>query len=94
MKVQLGASLTYNTEYYAPSYNPALGQFNLQSERKIGNYPYIDAFLNIQWHRTSVFIKYINAAQGWPDGDYFSANHYIMPQTALKFGIHWPFYVK
>jgi hypothetical protein len=94
MKAQLGASMTYNTEYYAPSYSPALGQFHLQSDRKIGNYPYLDAFVNIQWKRTSIFIKYINAAQGWPDGDYFSANHYIMPQKAVKIGIHWPFYVK
>ncbi len=94
MRAQLGASVTYHTQYFAPSYNPALGQFYLQSDRKIGNYPYIDAFLNIQWHRTSIFVKYINAAQGWPDGDYFSANHYIMPQSALKIGIHWPFYVK
>ena len=42
----------------------------------------------------SIFVKYINAAQGWPDSDYFSAFRYIRSQKALKLGIHWPFYVK
>jgi len=93
MKAQIGANLIFNTEYYAPSYSPALGQFHLQNDRKIGNYPYIDAFLNIQWKRASIFIKYINATQDWPDGDYFSANHYIRPQSVVKVGIHWPFYI-
>jgi len=94
MRAQIGANVIYNTEYYAPSYSPALGQFYLQNDRKIGNYPYIDAFINIQWKRASIFVKYLNASQGWPDGDYFSANHYIRPQTAIKVGIHWPFYIK
>ncbi len=94
MRVQLGADLTYNTEFYAPAYSPALGQFHMQNDRKTGGYPYLDAFLNIQWKRASIFVKYLNASHGWPDEDYFSASHYIRPQTALKFGLHWPFYVK
>ncbi|MFA6335345.1 MAG: putative porin [Bacteroidales bacterium] len=93
MRAQIGANVIYNTEYYAPSYSPALGQFHLQNDREIGDYPYIDAFINIQWKRASIFVKYINASQDWPDGDYFSANHYIRPQTAIKIGIHWPFYI-
>ena len=33
---------------------------------------------------------------GWPNksADYFSAAGYIAPQRALKFGIHWPFYIQ
>jgi len=94
MRIQLGADVTYNTEYYAPAYSPALGQFHMQNDRKTGGYPYLDAFINIQWKRASIFVKYLNATHGWPDEDYFSASHYIRPQTALKVGLHWPFYVK
>ena len=94
LTAQLGADVTFNTEYYAQAYSPALGLFHNQNQRKIGNYPYIDAFVNLQWKRTSIFVKYINAARGWPDGDYFSSHHYIRPEPAIKFGIHWPFYVK
>ncbi len=93
LTAQIGADVTVNTSYYAPAYNPALGVFQNQNERKIGNYPYIDAFVNLQWKRTSVFVKYINAAQDWPDSDYFSAHNYIRPQSAIQVGIHWPFYI-
>ena len=33
---------------------------------------------------------------GWPkkSADYFSASGYIISQRAVKFGIHWPFYIQ
>jgi hypothetical protein len=92
LDVQVGANAIFTTEYYAPGYSPALGVFYNQRTEKIGNTPYIDAFVNMQWKRASIFVKYINAAQGWPDNDYFSAFRYIRSQKALKLGINWPFY--
>lgn len=94
LRSQMGADATWNTRYYAPAWNPALSVFQLQNIREIGNTPYIDLFVNLQWKRASIFIKYENAFLGWPSSDYFSALHYIRPQSAIKFGIHWPFYVK
>lgn len=94
LRAQLGANATFNTKYYAPAYSPALGLFHNQEKEKIGSNPYIDVFINLQWKRASIFVKYINAAQNWPSSDYFSAFRYLKPQTALKFGIHWPFYFK
>ena len=94
LNVQIGANALYTSEYYAQGYSPALGVFYNQRREKIGNTPYIDAFVNMQWKRASIFVKYINAAQGWPDSDYFSSYRYIRSQKALKLGIHWPFYAK
>ena len=94
LNVQIGANALYTSEYYAQGYSPALGVFYNQRREKIGNTPYIDAFVNMQWKRASIFAKYINAAQGWPDSDYFSSYRYIRSQKALKLGIHWPFYAK
>ena len=94
LNIQIGANALYTSEYYAQGYSPALGVFYNQRREKIGNTPYIDAFVNMQWKRASIFVKYINAAQGWPDSDYFSSYRYIRSQKALKLGIHWPFYAK
>lgn len=94
LTAQLGANATFTTEYYAPGYSPALGVFYNQKIEKIGETPYVDLFVNLQWKRASIFVKYVNAALGWPDNDYFSTFRYIRSQKALKFGIHWPFYVK
>ena len=94
LTAQLGANATYTTKYYAQGYSPALGVFYNQKVEKIGENPYIDLFVNLQWKRASIFVKYVNTAQGWPTGDYFSAFRYIRSQKVLKLGIHWPFYVK
>lgn len=94
LTMQIGANVTFNTQYYAPAYNPALGTFQLQERELIGNNPYIDVFVNMQWKRVSVFLKVINVGQGWPEGDMFSAYQYVKPYRAFKIGIHWPFYFK
>ncbi len=97
MQMQLGAEARWNTEWYLPGYNPALGVFYNQKETKYGgDSPYIDAFVNMQWKRACIFVKVVNVGEGWPSDrpDYFSAHHYINPQRVLKFGIFWPFYMQ
>lgn len=95
MKMQIGANGLYTTSWYAPAYNPAVGVFHNQHERRYGNCPYIDAFVNVQWKRVSLFIKVVNVNMGWPNKkkDYFSADGYINSQRAFKFGISWPFWI-
>ena len=95
MKMQIGANGLYTTKWYAPAFNPVVGVFHNQTEREYGNCPYIDAFVNIQWKRVSLFVKAINVNMGWPckQTDYFTAAGYIAPQRAIKFGIKWPFWV-
>ena len=95
MKMQVGANGMFTTKWYAPGYNPVLGVFHNQFNEKYGGCPYIDAFVNIQWKRCSIFIKAINVNMGWPakKADYFTAAGYINSQRAFKFGITWPFYV-
>ncbi len=96
MQMQIGANGTYTTRWYAPAYNPVLGVFHNQNESLYGNCPYIDAFVNIQWKKASIFIKAVNVNMGWPNksADYFTAAGYIGPQRAIKFGITWPFWVR
>lgn len=96
MNMQIGVNTTYTTKWYAPSYNPAVGQFHNQNTEKYGDCPYFDVFVNIRWKRACIFVKYLNAGMGWPNdsADYFSAAGYIRPQRAFKFGIYWPFYVQ
>ncbi len=94
LDIQIGADATFNTKYYAPAYNPALGTFQLQTREELGNNPYIDLFVNLQWKRLSLFLKVVNIGEGWPNGDTFSAYHYIQPPLMFKFGIHWPFIIQ
>ena len=95
MQMQIGANGVFTTRWNAPAYNPVVGVFHNQNERKYGNCPYIDAFVNIQWKRVSVFVKVVNVNMGWPSktADYFTADGYINTQRAIKFGISWPFWI-
>jgi len=44
MRLQIGASVFYTSEYYANAYMPATAQFYLQDDKKYGGYPFIDFF--------------------------------------------------
>jgi len=88
----LGFDIYYNTSYYAYAYNPALGVFHQQNEKKLGNYPYLDVFLNIKLKRTRFFLKYEHLNSGWIYKDYFSVLHYPRNEEAFKAGLSWTFY--
>lgn len=96
MQMQIGANAWYNTKYYSPGWNPAVGAFYNQKELEYNNGPIIDAFVNIQWKRACIFVKLENAGQGWPmeKADYFTANRFIRNQRSVKFGVYWPFYLQ
>ncbi len=99
MEMQIGADAYYNTKWYAPRYNPNIGVFYNQREELYNNGPWFDLFINIQWKRACLFIKYQNAGKGWPmkKFDYFSSDRYIITQNGtdgLKLGLYWPFYTE
>lgn len=94
MRMQIGLNGLFTSEYYAQAYAPDLGVFYNQTNELIGNVPYFDAFVNMQWKRASIFVKYTNCFKDWPESDYFSAYRYIRPCQGIKFGIHWPFYIQ
>lgn len=96
LTMQVGADMWWNTKWYSPSWNPNLGVFTNQSTTLYSNGPIIDAFINMQWKKACIFIKYENAGRGWPldRPDYFSADRYVVTQSSVKFGIFWPFFVQ
>lgn len=99
--MQFGVNGFYNTLWNAPAWNPNLGVFYNQNALEYRNGPYFDVFLNMQWKRCCIFIKYQNATAGlkWPvkQQDYFAADRHIITQAGLdglKLGIFWPFYMQ
>lgn len=89
--VRLGFDIFYNTKFYANAYNPDLGQFHLQNETEIGNYPYIDFFFNFRIKRFRAFLKMEHVNSGLMGYTYYSSPHYPAKDRAFKFGISWAF---
>lgn len=96
LEMQLGANAFYNSSWYAPAWNPNLGVFFNQNREKYTNGPIIDLFVNAQWKRACIFVKWENFNQGWPfdRADYFTAHGYINTVSMIKLGLFWPFYVQ
>lgn len=92
LRFQLGFDVFYNSAYFANAWSPALGQFYLQSQKKIGNYPYVDIFLNLKISRARFFVKYENANGVLMEQAYYYVPHYPIPDFALKFGVVWRFF--
>lgn len=90
--MQIGIDVLYFSDYLANSYMPATSQFYLQNEKKTGNYPYVDFFINLQIKRARIFFKSDHINAGLSGGNYYMVPHYPMPGRALKFGVSWMFY--
>jgi len=92
LSIQLGVNLRYHTAYYAPAYMPATGQFFTQSNTLIGDYPVMNAYLNLHLKRTRFFIEYYHINQMFMKGDYYSMPNYPIDPAIIKLGISWNFY--
>lgn len=90
--LQPGVSILYHTAYYADAYNPSLRSFYLQDQREIGNYPYMDVFINLKIQRARFFLTYTHFNASFMAQDYYTTPKYPMQDAAFKFGIAWRFH--
>ncbi|GAB4456352.1 MAG: putative porin [Bacteroidales bacterium] len=90
--LQIGAEVFYHAKYNAVSYNPALGSFYNPYSTKLGNYPYINVFVDLKLKRARFFIKIEHLNYHWQQGNYCLVKQYPLPPRSLKFGIFWSFY--
>lgn len=92
LTVQIGVDCRYNTAYYANAYMPATGVFYLQDEKLIGNYPLMNAYVNLHLKQFRVYLMCYNLSAAFMEPTYFAVpNHPINP-IMFKFGLSWNFY--
>ncbi|MDR3245796.1 MAG: putative porin [Prevotellaceae bacterium] len=90
---RIGFDFYYNTRFYDYAYNPAAGMFHTQSEKKIGNYPWVDFFISFKWKRANIYAKFTNAGEGIVgERNYFSALHYPRNKRMFRLGVSWYFH--
>lgn len=98
---EFGIDANFHSKFYMQGYIPDIGQFHNQSERKIGEYPYVNIYFNFQIKRTRFYLKYANLidvinqyAGDTPvlNRDIFTALHYPSDPALFKFGLIWNFY--
>ncbi len=94
LRLQVGVDGRYNTRYYAEGYNPGTAQFYNQREKQLGDYVWLDVFVNAKWKRMRILLKmqHLNDDLFGMSRNYFSVLHYPMNQRVFKIGISWNFY--
>jgi len=89
---QLGAEAMIHTPYYALKYMPATGRYFSQDESKTGNYPFVNAFLNLKVKRTRIFIMVDHLNSGTTGYEYFLIPGYPLNIRMIRYGLAWTFY--
>ena len=92
MRLQVGGSIYFVSEYFANAYMPATAQFYLQDKKKYGNYPFIDLFINVKIKTVRIFLKIDHLNNGWMGNNYMLTPNYPMNDRAFKLGVSWRFF--
>ncbi len=88
MNIQVGLDCNWYSSFKAPAYQPALLTRYNQTETEIGNYPFINAYVNVKLKKARFYIMYTHLNQGWLGGNnYFSIPHYPLNPAMLQIGI-------
>ena len=93
LTIQLGVSVRYYTAYYGNAYMPALGQFYLQKDLLIGNYPEMNVYANFHLKTVRFFVQYYHLNKGLFGGNnYLSMPNYPINPGTFQFGLSWNFW--
>lgn len=96
LRVELGASATWFTEYDAPDFCPGLNHFAVQenpdSRVSLGNFPFVDVYANLHLKHTRFFLMMQNALADSMNRKYFLTPHYPTNASVLHFGVSWNFF--
>ena len=94
LDVQIGVDMRFFTKYYAPILNPALGQFCVQNEVQVGNYPVMNVYANfyVRKLRLKLFAQYQHFNASFMNKQYFEMPSYPLAPDMFRAGIAWHFY--
>ena len=89
---QTGITLNYFTSYYANNYNPIIGDFFVQTNKKIGNYPALDFFINGRIRQTRIFLKAEHFNSSFSGNKYYSTGNTPSQDFIIRVGVVWNFF--
>lgn len=94
LDTQIGVDMRYFTKYYAPILNPALGQFCIQNQEQVGNYPVMNVYANfyVRSLRLKLFVQYQHINTLFMNKPYFEMPGYPMAPGMFRAGLAWHFY--
>lgn len=87
LKLQFGVSCDYFTKYRSLGFQPATMTFYNINGPEVGNYPFINVYLNCKLSKTRFFLMVSHVNQGLTGTNYFSMSHYPMNPRRFQLGV-------
>ncbi|MGB2339312.1 MAG: putative porin, partial [Flavobacteriaceae bacterium] len=72
--------------------NPLISAFHIQTDKKIGNFPLIDLFLNARIQRTRIYLKAEHFNSKLTGNNFYSSPSYPYRDFIIRFGLVWNFF--
>ncbi len=92
LQIQIGFNAQYYSGFYGYAYSPAINQYYVQTTKTVGNYPFVDFFLNARIKPVRIFVKIDHVTQGFMGNNYSLTPGYLQSDRAFKFGLNWLFF--
>lgn len=90
--LQTGVVFNYFTKYYANEYNPVIGEFFVQRDKQIGNFPNLDFFINAKIQRTRIYIKAEHFNSSFTGNNFYASPNNPYRDFTIRFGLIWNFF--
>lgn len=90
--LQTGIVFNYFTKYYANDYNPVIGEFFVQKEKEIGNFPNLDFFVNARIQRTRIYFKAEHFNSSLTGNNFYASPNNPYRDFTIRFGLVWIFF--
>ncbi len=87
LHVQLGIDCDYYTKYKSVAYQPATMTFYNQREYECGNYPFMNAYINMKLSKTRFYVMMSHVNQGLTGSNYFSMPGYPLNPRRFQMGL-------
>ncbi len=92
MYLQTGFIFNYFTKYYINDYNPVTVEAFVQNDRKVGDFPMIDFFVNARIRQTRIFFKLEHFNSRITGNNFYTAPNYPYRDFMIRFGLVWNFF--
>lgn len=87
LDVQFGVDCSYYSKYKSVAYQPATMSFYNQQEIECGNYPFMNAYINMKLSKARFYVMFTHVNQGLTGDNYFSIPHYPLNPRRFQLGV-------
>lgn len=87
LNLQIGVDADYYTRYRGYNYEPATMTFRVGEDWKVGNFPFMNAYVTAKLYKVRFYVLYSHFNKGWFTKDYFAMPLYPVNPARLLFGL-------